>query len=333
MGPPATEKDGDAMEVDSSPSKDTEGSKKANAGSKGKNDPDELSEEDQALKDGLELAVTRLSEDKDELHKQALEHLVTEIRSSTSSMTSVPKPLKFLRPYYDTLKGIYQGWPAMHGMKKMMADMLSVLAMTMAEKGTLECLKFKLAGTQVDIASWGHEYVRYLSGEIAEEYNKRMLNEEELAEGDCDVDDLLVLVDDIVPFQMSHNAEAEAADLLIEVQQLPKLVNSPAVDERNYERVCLYLIRSADFIGDPDDLYALMNTCFSIYMRQKNYTDALRVALKMDDTDKIAEIFTAVGQEVTVGTLSASGELKAASSVRKQLCLMLALLISYFHLV
>ena len=175
----------------------------------------------------------------------------------------------------------------------------------------------------MNIASWGHEYVRYLSGEIAEEYNKRVLNEEELAEGECEVDDLLVLVDDIVPFQMSHNAEAEAADLLIEVQQLSKIVDNPVVDERNYERVCLYLIRSADFIGDPDDLYALLSTCFSIYMRQRKYTDALRIALKMDDSDKITEIFTTIDQEVTAGTLPASIELKSAATFRKQLCLML----------
>lgn len=31
-----------------------------------------------------------------------------EIRTSTSSMTSVPKPLKFLRPHYGTLKTYYE---------------------------------------------------------------------------------------------------------------------------------------------------------------------------------------------------------------------------------
>ena len=31
-----------------------------------------------------------------------------EIRTSTSSMTSVPKPLKFLRPHYGTLKAYYE---------------------------------------------------------------------------------------------------------------------------------------------------------------------------------------------------------------------------------
>ena len=27
-------------------------------------------------------------------------------------MTAVPKPLKFLRPHYDDLTGLYEEWPA-----------------------------------------------------------------------------------------------------------------------------------------------------------------------------------------------------------------------------
>jgi 26S proteasome regulatory subunit N1 len=264
-------------------------SKSKGKSSKEKPAADELSEEDKALKEGLELAVTRLQESDTSLHKQALEHLVSEIRSSTSSMTSVPKPLKFLRPHYEPLKAVYESWPVVHPMKTMMADVMSVLAMTMAKQGSRECLKFKLQGTQVDIASWGHEYVRSLAGEISEEYNQRSLDV--LAEDQIDVDDLMVLVDDIVPFQMSHNAEADAVDLLLEVQKLHKLVEMPVVDERNYERVCLYLLRTADFVSDPDDLETLLNTAYDIYKNQKKYTDALRVAVKMDDQEKVKELF------------------------------------------
>ena len=32
------------------------------------------------------------------------------IRTSTSSMTSVPKPLKFLRPHYEELGKVREGW-------------------------------------------------------------------------------------------------------------------------------------------------------------------------------------------------------------------------------
>jgi 26S proteasome regulatory subunit N1 len=79
--------------------------------SKKKKEPEEdLSEEDQNLKSELELLVTRLSESNVGLYKPALESLRTLIRTSTSSMTSVPKPLKFLRPHYGTLQSIYERW-------------------------------------------------------------------------------------------------------------------------------------------------------------------------------------------------------------------------------
>jgi len=75
----------------------------------GKDEPDEMSEEDKALKEGLEVAVARLKEDGDAaLHRMALDYMSSEIKTATSSMTSVPKPLKFLREHYDALKEIYK---------------------------------------------------------------------------------------------------------------------------------------------------------------------------------------------------------------------------------
>lgn len=40
---------------------------------------------------------------------------------------------------------------------------------------------------------------------------------------------------------MQHNAEPEACDLLMEVNKLDKIVEY--IDENNYHRVCLYLVR------------------------------------------------------------------------------------------
>ena len=58
------------------------------------------SEEDQLLKDMLDMAVKRVSASEEGVQKLAIESLRNEIRSATSSMTSVPKPLKFLREHY-----------------------------------------------------------------------------------------------------------------------------------------------------------------------------------------------------------------------------------------
>jgi 26S proteasome regulatory subunit N1 len=149
-----------AITVSSKPNEKKDDNKKKTD----KDNAEELSEEDKNLKEGLDLAVTRLGEKEEGLHRQAIDHLINEIRSSTSSMTSVPKPLKFLRQHYSTIKEIYERWSLDYPLKKSLSDVLSVLAMTMAPPGSRESLKFKLQGTLVDISSWGHEYVRSLAG-------------------------------------------------------------------------------------------------------------------------------------------------------------------------
>src|SRR5207247_4079861 len=45
------------------------------------------------------------------LYKPALQSIKTFIKTSTSSMTAVPKPLKFLRPHYAGLEKAYESWP------------------------------------------------------------------------------------------------------------------------------------------------------------------------------------------------------------------------------
>jgi 26S proteasome regulatory subunit N1 len=158
-----------------------------------------------------------------------------------------------------------------------------------------ECLKFKLAAmkdyealqkaaptapTIVEedpFGIWGHEFVRTLSGEIGNEYNDRVIQQNKNPENDDDFKDLLYMISYIIPFHIQHNAEAEAIDLLMEVQRLKLLLTLSStsvvdndagdninaaekqkkvvvVDQNNYERICLYLIKAADYMSDPDDL-------------------------------------------------------------------------------
>ena len=49
------------------------------------------------------------------------------------------------------------------------------------------------------------------------------------------------LAKEILPYNMSHNAETEACDLLMEIEHLQLLDNY--VDENSFHRVCLYLTR------------------------------------------------------------------------------------------
>ena len=68
----------------------------------------------------------------------------------------------------------------------------------------------------------------------------------------------------IVPSQMSHHAEAEACDLLMEVEQLDQLIQY--VDETAYPRVCLYLTSCVPYVPDPENTN-LLHTALSIFRK------------------------------------------------------------------
>lgn len=240
------------------------------------------SEEDIKLREDLELLVTRVQESDVGVQKLALGQLASEIKTSTSSMTSVPKPLKFLRPHYDTLKGSYEKLSGEN--QKLLADILSVLAMTMSVPGSRECLKYRLLGSSEPFSTWGHEYIRFLSGEIAQEYDQRAKDEK------TDIDDLIKLAEEIVPFDMTHNAEHEACDLLLEIEKLDKIVQY--VDDNNFSRVCLYLLQCSYYLSEPDDSIAIKVT-LDIYLKMKQWPDALRLAMKSNNLSQIKEIYEA----------------------------------------
>ena len=63
-------------------------------------------------------------------------------------MTSVPKPLKFLRPHYERLKDAYASMEDTNNKKKL-ADVISVLAITTGKEGERESLKYRLLGSKV----------------------------------------------------------------------------------------------------------------------------------------------------------------------------------------
>ena len=150
-------------------------------------EPEELSEEDQLLKDSLEARVAQLKDSSASTVQEAIDAMTKEIKEATTSMTSVPKPLKFLRPHYSTIKSAYDAVPK--SCQGALADVISVLATVSTGEGEREALAFCLKGTGGDPSTWGHEYIGHLAGEIAEEQERRLAQEP--AES---VDDLMQLV-------------------------------------------------------------------------------------------------------------------------------------------
>lgn len=97
------------------------------------------------------------------LKMRAIEMMRHLIRTATTSMTSVPKPLKYLAEDYNIIKMSYDKVKN-PGVRKAYADIISVLAMTTAgseeAKYKRDCLNFCLQGNINNVGDWGHEYIR-----------------------------------------------------------------------------------------------------------------------------------------------------------------------------
>ncbi|KAF2721587.1 26S proteasome regulatory complex, non-ATPase subcomplex, Rpn1 subunit [Polychaeton citri CBS 116435] len=243
---------------------------------------EELNEEDQKLKDELDMLVERLTESDKSLYKPALEAIKEKIKTSTSSMTAVPKPLKFLRPHYDKLSETYESWPQGED-KHSLADTLSVLGMTYSDEDRSDTLKYRLLAPSKEIGSWGHEYMRHLALEIGHEHQRRLDDEK-------DTDDLTQLALSLVPFFLSHNAEADAVDILSELEMIEQIKDY--LDEDTYGRVCLYMVSMVPLLTYPDN-DRFLRTAHDIYVHYKQLTQAISLAIRLNDMELIKSDFYA----------------------------------------
>lgn len=155
-------------------------------------------------------------------------------------MTSVPKPFKFLKIHYEGLSKYYESCPS-NEFKRELADFLSVISMTMAERGKQISLRYLKEGTLKDFKNWGYEYLNHLSADIGQTYNQRIEKQEK-------TDDLIQLVEEIVPYFVENNAEHDAVDLLLEVDKLVYIKRF--VNKENFERISLYLQQCCQYCVD-----------------------------------------------------------------------------------
>ncbi|KAL3112579.1 hypothetical protein niasHT_018590 [Heterodera trifolii] len=90
-----------------------------------------------------------------------------------------------------------------------------------------------------------------------------------------------------------NNAEIEACDLLIEAEQLDKLLElakQPKFADMDYGRICLYLLSCMSFMPDPENT-KLIKVAKELYLNYGKQIEALRCAMKMNDVGAVSAIF------------------------------------------
>lgn len=153
--------------------------------------------------------------------------------------------------------------------------------MTHGDEEKLETLKYRLLAPSEDLGSWGHEYIRHLALEIGQDYQRRLTD-------DVDYQDLIDLARTLVPYFLSHNAEADAVDLLSEleiIEEIPKYL-----DENTYPRVCLYMVSMVNLLTYPED-QQFLRTAHDIYKQYEKLPQAMVLAIRLNDLNMIHQDF------------------------------------------
>ena len=153
--------------------------------------------------------------------------------------------------------------------------------MTSGDEEKLDTLKYRLLASSEDLGSWGHEYIRHLALEIGQDYQRRMGEEFEPQE-------LIDLARTLVPYFLSHNAEADAVDLLSELERIEEIPQY--LDENTYPRVCLYMVTMVNLLTYPEDIQFL-RTAHDIYKQYKKLPQAMVLAIRLNDVPLVREDF------------------------------------------
>ena len=111
--------------------------------------------------------------------------------------------------------------------------------MTYSDTRPRETLKYRLLSNSMSKEPsppglWGHEYVRHLAAELGSEYTIRVESGEDTSE-------LRELAYVCATFLLEHNAEADAVDLLEELECVDKITD--LLDKNTFARVCAYMVR------------------------------------------------------------------------------------------
>lgn len=153
--------------------------------------------------------------------------------------------------------------------------------MTYGDEEKFETLKYRLLSksSPEELGSWGHEYMRHLALEIGQEYQVRLTEEKD----DSDISELAL---SLVPYFLEHNAEADAVDLLSELEMIEKL--SEHVDKNTYQRVCLYMLSMVTLLTYPED-FQFLKVVHDIYVRFNELARAVVVAIRLNDVELIQQ--------------------------------------------
>jgi 26S proteasome regulatory subunit N1 len=232
-----------------------------------------LAPEDEELQKNIKDMVEGLLDQDIDIQLNSYNLLKSEIISSTGTMTSIPKPLKYAKIFYERIKQAYKE-EMLENRRKILGDILCVLAVVVEKKDDDTSLRYILENSLTEFPHWGQELVRIVSGEVCTEYLKRLDEEKPF-------DDLKNLTGLIIEKLIETQNENEAIDLLVEMDLVDDIKNY--CKDTNFKRICNYLVAMSNYSADSSEQKKILEIVYEIYTKYSEYTEALVIAIKLKE--------------------------------------------------
>lgn len=242
---------------------------------------EQQSEEDKALKERVDLMVERMEDTDPQIVIRSVQMMKDEIKSASGTMTSIPKPFKFLQPHYAKIKEVFENHTHVE-LKKVFAGFMSLASTYLSESYDRDALRYLLQSTMEGFMDFGHQYLHALSADIADEIEER----EEKAES---TSELFELGKKIVARFMETSAEIDAIDFMLQIDRLEWLEGY--ADPRSFNKIFQYLTASSLYGADLYEIDKILSTLYRMAMALGNYSYAVKVALKLADKEKVESAF------------------------------------------
>lgn len=188
--------------------------------------------------------------------------------------------------------------------KSSLADVTAALALVHPDAKKGQMLEISFLGSESGLAKWGMAFARALAGQISEKYQELLeekqeqedeveglipiatlksktsilselgFEEEYIQKESITLEKLDKFIENLLPILTTGQAEIEAIDLLLETKSINKITNSyfdeakgkklPLINDQNYNRVFLYLTKSALYFNEPEEVEQIYSTIYSL---------------------------------------------------------------------
>lgn len=204
--------------------------------------------------------------------------LKEELVNSIKEANSLPKPVKFIKPHFNIIKEKFDNLGI--DVQGELGSLMSFCSISVSNDKN-DSVKFFFKSNKKDLFLYSDDYLNCLAGELSDEIQNSK-----------DSNYIKLCYDTafrICEYFFNNHLEINGTDLLLEIDKISDIINY--LSDKNAKKVLDYLLEISKLSSDSEEYTRILESTYNVSLKFGFIFTALSVAMKLNDTNKIAELF------------------------------------------